>query len=109
MALIVEGDMPSCCAVCCDCNSADDGNFCNRTGNRLGNDWQLYRPLNCPILGEIPDDHGRIVDVNEFFKTYPDLTLKKELTGQRGTLEIDLLPVFKQFLSEAPALMEANK
>ena len=63
MALIIKGNMPSCCAVCWECNCANDGNFCNRTGNRLGNDWQLFRPLNCPIIGEIPDEHGDLIDI----------------------------------------------
>lgn len=96
MALIIKGDIPSCCAVCCDCNSANDGNFCNRTGNRLGNDWQLCRPLNCPIIGEmIPDIHGRLVDADK---------LAKEFDGHGLFIEEEV----KKIIDFFPTVVEAT-
>ena len=97
MALIIKGDMPSCCAVCCDCNSADDGNFCNRTGNRLGNDWQLYRPLNCPIRGEIPDRHGNLIDQN------------KVLTNVTNLCSDEDTETLKDAIMMIPVVVEASK
>lgn len=102
MALIIKGDMPSCCAVCCDCNSADDGNFCNRTGNRLGNDWQLYRPLNCPIIGEIPDSHGRLIDADELEKAVEKMVV---CDSYEYTIAHEMV---KKLLKIAPTVLEAT-
>lgn len=104
MALIIEGNMPSCCAVCCDCNSAKDGNFCNRTGKRLGINWQLYRPLDCPIRGEIPDKHGALKDANAL----KELTKNTEIRNSRG----EIYPIGKaiaKMIDEAPTVVESEE
>ena len=97
MALIVDGKMPSCCAVCWDCNSADDGNFCNRTGNRLGKDWQLYKPLNCPIRGEIPDRHGNLIDQDKVLTNVTNLCSDKDTE------------TLKDAIMMIPVVVEASK
>lgn len=99
MALVYKGEMPSCCAVCCDCNSAEDGNFCNRTGNRLRNDWQLYRPLNCPIIGELPDKHGRIVDLDKVLNW---------LINEDRRFSMAMSAKIDNALKNAPVILEAN-
>lgn len=108
MALIIKGNMPSCCAVCCDCNSADDGNFCNRTGNRLGNDWQLYRPLNCPIIGEIPDKYGELIERGTFVDK-----VKSEWYRIHEETGYDIKGIYWNSLLEAndkaPTVLEASK
>lgn len=60
MALIIRGDMPKAC------NWFDDSGkhrFCKVNAFC---DCRIYtrdkRPSDCPILGEIPDEHGRLVD-----------------------------------------------
>jgi len=111
MALIIKGEIPSCCAVCCDCNPANDGNFCNRTGNRLRNDWQLYRPSNCPILGEIPDEHGRLVDADKILTEsgYDPMMFQPKYGGDHRT-QYDTLMGYEilGIIEDAPTVVEAT-
>ena len=57
MELIVKGKMPTCCG-CCDAS-----------GTGACKAWMNHRkhlsegiPSDCPIIGEIPDRHGRLID-----------------------------------------------
>ena len=63
MALIIKGDMPKAC------NWFDKNGkhrFCNVNAFC---DCRIYsrgkRPSDCPILGEIPDEHGDLIDRNQ--------------------------------------------
>ena len=61
MALIIKGDMPKAC------NWFDENGkhrFCNVNAFC---DCEIYtrgeRPSDCPIIGEIPDEHGDLIDI----------------------------------------------
>ena len=110
MALIIKGNMPSCCAVCWDCNGANDGNFCNRaTGNRLGNDWQLFRPLNCPIIGEIPDEHGRLVSKDDVIYLLEQLLNRIKVEPQTDNAVNSMLRDAIELIEKnAPVVVEAT-
>lgn len=61
MALIIKGDMPKACAW----NDTEGNNYTcfNLDACRIqGPHSYLHRPSDCPILGEIPDEHGELVD-----------------------------------------------
>ena len=67
MALIVEGNMPTCCGFCCEClGGGSDAYYCNRAKRQISEVMPPYdkRMEWCPILGEIPDRHGRLIDVD---------------------------------------------
>ena len=109
MALIIKGDMPNCCAVCWECNCADDGNFCAVNGNRLGNDWQVHRMGNCPILGEIPDDHGRLVDA-DIMKEAFEATALIEASRDKGNelIYFDRIELVHGIIDRTPTILEAS-
>ena len=98
MALIIKGDMPKDC-FCCDelisttlCPiSLQEPFFC----------CNGERPSDCPVIGEIPDNHGRLVDADE---------LKKELLehGHPDTREWYYAEV-DQFIDECPTVVGASK
>ena len=61
MALIIKGDMPKAC------NWFDENGkhrFCKVNAFC---DCEIYtrgeRPSDCPIIGEIPDEHGDLIDI----------------------------------------------
>ena len=81
MALIIKGDMPSKgCLNCFGCqylNLSETSYFNNRQSYRVGcvlakflglsvvvkNTDELHnKPSDCPIIGEIPDKHGDMID-----------------------------------------------
>ena len=66
MALIVEGKMPTCCGLCCEClGGGSDAYYCNRAKKQISEVVPPYdkRMEWCPILGEIPDEHGDLIDI----------------------------------------------
>lgn len=78
MALIIKGDMPKAC------NWFDDNGkhrFCKVNAFC---DCRIYtkdkRPSDCPILGEIPDEHGKLIDADKFI-TELRATINKVLLG----------------------------
>ena len=57
MALIIKGDMPKGCAYC----FTYDDEYCQcRLEHSYDGHWS--RENHCPILGEIPDKHGDLID-----------------------------------------------
>lgn len=57
MLLVVKMDMPRNCSGCCLMGSPN----CPYDGSKaMGTDYP-----NCPIIGEIPDKHGRCIDADE--------------------------------------------
>lgn len=68
MALIIKGDMPTCCGLCCEClGGGSDAYYCNRAKRQISEVVPPYdkRMEWCPILGEIPDNHGRLKDYDK--------------------------------------------
>ena len=49
--VIVRMEMPK--HMCCDCEISIDGFACKKSRTNGGN---------CPIIGELPEQHGRIID-----------------------------------------------
>ena len=57
--LIVEMEMPTGCANCPMAD--DDSRFCKATKKYIP---MLCKPSWCPIVGELPDEHGRLIDAS---------------------------------------------
>lgn len=71
MALVVEGKMPACCGLCCEClGGGSDAYYCNRAKRQISEVVPPYdkRMEWCPILGELPDKYGRLIDADELMK-----------------------------------------
>ena len=67
MALIVKGNMPTCCGLCFEClGGGSEAYYCNRAKRQISEVVPPYdkRMEWCPILGEIPDKHGRLIDTD---------------------------------------------
>lgn len=61
----------------------------------------------CPLKFLSP--HGRLIDADAFISSTKDAYGEKELTGQRGTLHVPLGGVFKEYVDEAPTILESNR
>ena len=71
MALIIKGNMPTkCCLGGCPIHES-----CNKYDSLADT-----RPFDCPIIGEIPDEHGRLIDADKFISELR-ATINKVLLG----------------------------
>lgn len=99
MALIIKGDMPTCCGFCCEClGGGSDAYYCNRAKRQISEVVLPYdkRMEWCPIIGEIPDSHGRLVDADK---------LAKEFDGHGLFIEEEV----KKIIDFFPAVVEASR
>ena len=60
MALIIKGKMPTKCIECRFCNEFGDYPVCITMPMKVEENDVF--PKGCPILGEIPDEHGDLID-----------------------------------------------
>ena len=93
MALIVDMRMPSCCGSC------------RASGTDVCKSWFGFlkhlgegRPIGCPILGEIPDKHGALID-RDFLLKYAVRLLRED--------GCDLIPV--DDIEGFPVVVEASR
>ena len=66
MALIIKGKMPTRCSECRDMGF--DIPNCPLHKHTQGNWYRIGKHPDCPIIGEIPDEHGRLVSEDEIVK-----------------------------------------
>ena len=100
MALIVNMDIPRNCSGCCLMGSPN----CPYDGSKvIGSDYP-----NCPIIGEIPDKHGRFIDVDAYIKTEMDNYRKHrdEYSLERAEAISDVLAVLDKY---TPIVLEASE
>lgn len=93
---VVRMDMPGCCE---DCAAQYDCMACGITGSQwYGNaefDPSKGRLSDCPIICQLPDGHGRLVDKDAFEKDVSDALAYglKEIPSEEGK---QLFHVFMQ-------------
>ena len=85
MKLIVEMEMPTGCANCP--MGDDDSRFCKAAKKYIP---MLGKPSWCPIKGELPDEHGDLIDrdalymkINSHSTERPDLTYRMGLITEK--------------------------
>ena len=100
MALIIKGDMPKAC------NWFDENGkhrFCKVNAFC---DCRIYtrgeRPSDCPIIGEIPEEHGELMDKKAFFESEKGRTIIIGRAGERVIREL------YERIAKAPAVVEAS-
>ena len=99
MALIIEGDMPTkCCLGGCPIYES-----CSKYDSLADT-----RPSDCLIIGEIPDKHGRFIDVDAYIKTEMDDYRKHhdEYSQEKAEVISDVLAVLDK---HTPVVLEASK
>ena len=60
MALIIKGNMPTCCGACKSVQRYRYSDECEYLRKPIARNGRLK---DCPILGEIPDKHGDLIDI----------------------------------------------
>lgn len=109
MALIVEGTMPTCCGMCCEClGGGSDAYYCNRAKRQISEVVPPYdkRMEWCPILGEIPDEYGRLIDADKLAKSLELWSYSAVDTYCTMTISNAIV---KEILSQTPTVLEASK
>lgn len=98
---VVRMEMPQNCWCCPsghpDWIYNDDGAeqmvcFCNICNTEEDNRWisetEIVRPSWCPIICQLPEGHGRLVDADELSKYWKcRIALMNSCSGKRGILE----------------------
>ena len=92
MAIIVKADMPGCCGYGCDL--WNEG-ICVPLQKVV----DLHaRDNDCPILGEIPDEHGRLIDAD----VIGNWLREQHVFSMSTTCKIDSI------IKDAPTVIEAS-
>lgn len=107
MALIIDAPMPK------NCLSCPSKEHCLAFGKLHFNERlkmldECRRADNCPIIGEIPDSHGRIIDADaEIAKleAFMKVLNKETEIGGRQYHECDCV---LHYLTDAPVIVEAS-
>ena len=98
MALIIKGDMPTFCE-----RLTEDGNnmeYCRfACVCESHNISTMEIPSDCPILGEISDNHGRIVDLDKILDW---------LINEKRVFSMAMSAKLVNALSDAPVILEAS-
>ena len=109
MALIIKGDMPK-----YGCANLVDGKLCDITSSCPA--WKRYFgteqfheecvnhfPSDCPILGEIPDEHGDLKDVN----VIEDMIINKFGIGEEKYVTPEIYDILL-LIKKAPTVVKAS-
>ena len=87
---VVRMEMPSNCERCPMCGTASAGNGMYKLWCMCGDipANSQRKPEDCPILCQLPEGHGRLVDADELSKYWKcRIALMNSCSGKRGILE----------------------
>lgn len=103
MALVIKGEMPKAC------NWFDENgkhHFCKVNAFC---DCEVYtrgeRPSDCPILTEIPDKHGRLIDADNLIST---ILSCMDAEKQYSKKDFGLVKMVIYHIVKAPTVLEAS-
>ena len=100
--IIVKGEMPK------GCIEKENGKYseCERRIDCIYSDNNLIniRPYCCPIVGEIPDKHGRIID-----EKWVELYILKYFPAEFPNEMEKVYKLLKLALKDVPTILEASK
>ena len=112
MALIIKGDMPT--GKGCDgcefqtsrCEQMD-ACTCYLFGGVIHN-FHNERHKDCPIIGEIPDRHGRLINADKLADEYMRYLMVCFSSMQMSTAN-ELVNAVKEAIKIAPTIVEATE
>ena len=103
--IVLQEAMPDKCKKCKERGGLEDGLYLIHTEEDYVNFYcDSQSPKTCPIKGEIPDKHGRIVDIqnvmNQITICFAECKLKN----------IEVTPfILATYIAKAPTVLEANE
>ena len=113
MALIIRGKMPETCDKCwnrysCDAYFRQVERMKQSKNEQVFDVFGEMRLKCCPIIGEIPDKYGRLIDADAFKNSVADMRMEKPLrNGAKQVIEIGEL--FGRIIDDAPTIVEATE
>ena len=99
MALIIKGDMPKACSACKSVQRYRYSDECEYLRKPIARNGRLK---DCPIIGEIPDKHGRLIDADELKKAVEKMVV---CDAYEYTIAHEMV---KKSLKMAPTVLEAS-
>ena len=106
MALIIKGDMPKGCGW--DCDLWSEG-LCAPLQKSVD---EHTIDSDCPIIGEIPDSHGDLIDrglVQEVLAQLLPLVITNELTDKEIGLVNRTVGAIAEMINEQEVVLEATE
>lgn len=112
MSVIIKGmEMPEKCQYCCLLRYYhENGNiWCNANNALLRQGWyteiDIKRPETCPLV-EIPEKHGRLIDVDDAMVTLTSALEKA--TKEKDDVKAFTIGAIEGFLEASPIVIEAE-
>lgn len=102
--IVLQGSMPDICKKCKKTGGLEDGLYLIHTEENFVNFYCDGQSLKiCPIKGEIPDEHGRIIDSSKAEEFCDDWV--------HGKFDYDPLPdeILSILRFSTPTILEASK
>lgn len=101
MAIIIDAERPHACWACdYRCGS-----------NIIARTEEEGIPDDCPIIGEIPDKHGRLIDADELQAVLGlvlSLVVSNELTEKEISLVHRTIGAISEAINDLDTVLEAN-
>lgn len=105
MALIIDAPMPKGCCWKLESGCFDICKLRKVCGKGVSDKPLMtgYRHRDCPIIGEIPDKHGRLIDADAIISKIERIVHPDDLTHTIAW------SIMKQIIAEAPTVLGATK
>lgn len=107
MSVVIKMDMPKSCREC-----AEKCGLINHCAAFISEDWGKHdvsceRAADCPILCELPEKHGRLIDADGLFEFINDHSYP--VRYDRNSIEKGMnITGIKECIDEAPTIIEAE-
>lgn len=109
MVLIIDAEMPHSCFDCpCLYREVDGRYFCRHSDGLL---YPLYYPMTegCPILGEIPDSHGDLIDRDKASTQIIAEICQFCASAENGNCDGCLVQKCLEAIGRVPTIVEATE
>jgi hypothetical protein len=110
MNIVIKGSkIPLICGDChvCYYDEVKETEFCSILGQEFGLNEKLP---DCPIVGEFPSVHGRLIDADWLSKVVSSLLKEDAKRSVLDEVKVEkLIEWFKHILKAAPTVLEASE